>query len=148
RLPGSAAGWTIADASLPGLRRLLKHFLKPCGVLRQLPARLAADDKRGEELADPVAFELQGGGHPWAGPGAEGSTRPRALGVTGMPPEPRTSQVLGGVSPVMASVACTGRGPTRRVTMAFEPVRGGDWPSGCTDTTLPCQWPNCAKSVA
>src|SRR5262249_22635549 len=32
---------------------LLKHFLKPCGVLRQLPARLAADDKRDEELADP-----------------------------------------------------------------------------------------------
>src|SRR5215475_3163892 len=64
RLPGSAAGWTIAGAWLLVLRFLLKHFLKPCGVLRQLPARLAADDKRDEELADPVPFELQGDGHP------------------------------------------------------------------------------------
>src|SRR5262249_39726666 len=69
-----------------------------------------------------------------------------AIAVTGRPPELRTSQVFGGVSSVIVSVARTRRGPTRRVTTALEPI-STDSPSARTDTTLPCQRRNRAESA-
>lgn len=76
-------------------------------------------------------------------PSSSGSTMPLAIAVSG-PPTPRTVHVLGGSSSVISSVLCNFRGPTSRVTTAFN----GASPSRRADTTPPCHSGKCEKSVA
>ena len=61
--PGTRWGWRgEGGASRAGSPDLLEHFLESCRVLWQLLARLAADDQRDEQLADPVSLERESDG--------------------------------------------------------------------------------------